>query len=81
MVVPIGVPIGGDGLGLPNLKSRGGSYHWRRKIIVAGAAVPLSLSLSTGNNQRARCMADKLGAVVESLRVAYGQSTGMTPIN
>ncbi|WP_156364008.1 hypothetical protein [Sphingomonas sp. Leaf198] len=77
--VPIVVPIGGDGLGLPNLKLRGGSYHWRRKITVAGAAVPLSLSLGTGNYQRARCMADRLGATVESLRVAYGQSTGLTP--
>jgi hypothetical protein len=66
-------------LGLPNLKLRGGSYHWRRKITVAGKAVPLSLSLSTGNYQRARCMADGLGAAAESLRVAYGQSTGMTP--
>jgi integrase len=66
-------------LGLPNLKLRGGSYHWRRKITVAGAAVPLSLSLGTGNYQRARCMADRLGATVESLRVAYGQSTGLTP--
>ena len=69
----------GDGLGLPNLKLRGGSYHWRRKITVAGAAVSLSLSLGTGNYQRARCMADRLGATVESLRVAYGQSTGLTP--
>ncbi len=66
-------------MGLPNLKLRGGSYHWRRKITVAGAAVPLSLSLGTGNYQRARCMADRLGATVESLRVAYGQSTGLTP--
>jgi hypothetical protein len=27
MVAPTTVPIGGDGLGLPNLKLLGGSYH------------------------------------------------------
>lgn len=46
---------------------------------MAGVVMPLSLSLGTGNFQRARCMADRLAATVEGLRVAYGQSTGMTP--
>jgi len=32
-------------VGLPNLKLGGGSYHWRRKIMVAGRPLPLSISL------------------------------------
>ncbi|MEP9402776.1 hypothetical protein [Sphingomonas sp. VNH70] len=36
-------------MGLPNLKRRGGSYRWRRKIVVAGWPLPLSISLRTGN--------------------------------
>ena len=66
-------------MGLPNLTLRGGSYHWRRKITVSGAALPLCLSLGTGNLKRARGIADRLSVTVEGLRVAYGQSTGMRP--
>ena len=66
-------------MGLPNLTLRGGSYQWRRKITVSGAALPLWLSLGTGNFRKARGIADRLSVAVESLRMAYGQSTGMHP--
>lgn len=64
-------------MGLRNLRLRGGSYHWRRKITVAGTHVPLCFSLRTGNYKHARCMADRLNVAVEGVRMAYGQSTGM----
>ena len=66
-------------MGLRNLRLRGGSYHWRRKITVAGTHVPLCFSLRTGNYKHARCMADRLNVAVEGVRMAYGQSTGMRP--
>ncbi|WP_375271462.1 hypothetical protein [Sphingomonas sp.] len=66
-------------MGLPNLKLRGGSYHWRRKITVAGTPLPLSISLRTGHFATARLISDRLAVAVERLRVAYGQFTGMTP--
>lgn len=66
-------------MGLPNLRLRGGNYHWRRKITVAGTPVPLCLSLRTGHFARARAISDHLGVAVEGLRVAYGQFTGMSP--
>ena len=66
-------------MGLQNLKLRGGSYHWRRKVTVSGTALPFCLSLATGNFKRARYIADRLGVAVEGLRVAYGRSTGMSP--
>ncbi len=65
-------------MGLPNLKLRGGSYHWRRKIMVAGQPLPLSISLRTGNFYRARLISARLSVAVEGLRMAYGQFTGMS---
>ncbi len=65
-------------MGLPNLKLRGGSYHWRRKIMVAGQPLPLSISLRTGNFYRARLISDRLSVAVEGLRMAYGQFSGMS---
>lgn len=65
----------GDDMGLPNLKLRGGSYHWRRKITVEG----IPLSLRTGNFAPARLISDRLGVAIEGLRLAYGQSLGMSP--
>jgi hypothetical protein len=62
-------------VGLPNLKLRGGSYHWRRKIMVAGQPLPLSISLRTGNFYRARHISARLSVAVEGL--AYGQFSGM----
>lgn len=57
---------------LPNLRLRGGSYYWRKKVTISGHAIPLSLPLRTGNFQRAAGIAARLGAELENLRVAYG---------
>ncbi|WP_298091078.1 hypothetical protein [uncultured Sphingomonas sp.] len=65
-------------MGLPNLKLRGGSYHWRREIVVAGWPLPLSISLRTGNYSRARAISARLSVAVESLRMAYGHFTDMS---
>ena len=65
-------------MGLPKLKLRGGSYHWRGKIMVAGQPLPLSISLRTGNFYRARLISDRLSVAVEGLRMAYGRFTGMS---
>ncbi|WP_156347832.1 hypothetical protein [Sphingomonas sp. Leaf231] len=65
-------------MGLPNLKLRGGSYHWRRKIMVAGQPLPLSISLRTGNFYRARLISARLSVAVEGLRMGYGQFSGMS---
>lgn len=67
-------------MGLPNLKLRGGSYHWRRKIMVAGQPLPLSISLRTGNFYRARLISDRLSVAVEGLRMACRQFTAAAAI-
>ncbi|WP_374293348.1 hypothetical protein [Sphingomonas sp.] len=63
---------------MPNLKLRGGSYHWRRKIMVSGQPLPLSISLRAGNFHRARLVSARLSVAVEGLRMAYGQFSGMS---
>lgn len=64
----------------PNLRLRGGSYYWRRKITVGGHLVPLSFPLRTGNYKRATAIAVRLGAELEILRVAYGvNGTALAP--
>ncbi|WNO53161.1 hypothetical protein [Stakelama saccharophila] len=60
-------------MALQNLRLRGGTYHWRRKITVRGHAIPLSMALNTGSFYHARSIAAKLEAMLEDLRVAYGQ--------
>lgn len=60
-------------MALKNLRLRGGTYHWRRKITVGGHPIPLSTTLNTGSYYHARGIAAKLEAMLEDLRVAYGQ--------
>lgn len=66
-------------MGFPNVALRGGTYYWRKKITVAGTCLTLSLPLRTGNFNSARSIALRLGTAVETLRMAYGQSSGMGP--
>lgn len=66
-------------MGSRNLKLRGGTYYWRRKITVARTAVSMSFPLATGSYSRARSIADRLGAAAETLRMSYGEQTGMSP--
>lgn len=66
-------------MGSRNLKLRGGTYYWRRKITVARTVVPMSFPLATGSYSRARSIADRLGAAAETLRMSYGERTGMSP--
>ena len=56
-----------------NLRLRGGSYHWRRKVTVCGNPIPLSFALGTGNFQKARAITAALEARIEILRMGYGQ--------
>lgn|GEM_PF-2560369 len=64
-------------MGFPNVALRGGTFYWRKKITVAGTRLMLSLPLRTGNFSSARSIALRLGTAVETLRMAYGQSSGM----
>ncbi|SEJ65640.1 hypothetical protein SAMN05518849_110142 [Sphingobium sp. AP50] len=66
-------------MGFPKVALRGGTYYWRKKITVAGTCLTLSLPLRTGNFNSACSIALRLGTAVETLRMAYGQSSGMGP--
>jgi integrase len=66
-------------MGFPNVALRGSTYYWRKKITVAGVCVPVALPLDTGRFKQACVIALRLGSVVEALRMAYGQSSGMAP--
>lgn len=66
-------------MGFPNVALRGGTFYWRKKITVAGVCVPMALPLGTGRFKQACVIAMRLGSVVEALRMAYGQSSGMAP--
>jgi hypothetical protein len=62
-----------------NVALRGGTYYWRKKITVAGAQITLALPLSTGSFKVARIIALRLDLTAETLRMAYGQSSGLSP--
>lgn len=55
-----------------NLRLRGGTYHWRRKITLAGTPVSVSFSLCTGNYRIARGIMCRLEVRARELSMAYG---------
>lgn len=57
----------------PNLARRGHLFWWRRKVTINGATIPIDLSLRTANFYQARAIADRLGSVLEGVRMAYGE--------
>jgi hypothetical protein len=62
-----------------NLTLRGGTYYWRKKVTVGRTPVPMAFPLATGSYSRARSIANRLGAAAETLRMSYGEHTGMAP--
>ncbi len=57
----------------PNLRLRGGAYSWRRKITIGRTAIPLCLSLRTGNLHQARAIAARLEVTLEDLRMGFNE--------
>ena len=56
-----------------NLKLRGSTYWWRRKVTVAGQPIAIALSLKTGNYKLAYRVGSYLVSILEALRMSYGE--------
>ncbi len=78
-VVPLAVPLEAAEWDFQTWRCVAAPNYWRKKITVAGARLTLAFSLGTGKFKPACAIALHLGTAVETLRMAYGQSPGMTP--